>query len=297
MIFRFTGDLEKIFFSDKHKIGFSKAGKLLFMDAPPPPAPPLRRRFSTMALNYCTLLHTQAAAGTWDLEDEIDEKEYLRLPYHAICRLRKAKGLISLYQTASLWQWLSQNPSHPETRGPVHLAMVRIKAKTEWARLFPGVKLADLTPAFRAQALDDFRRKRGSEITCRERARAFVDIATLHEAGMLQPIDFDRTNWTLSHQPASKWMLRFSSMHDSKMFPKTQIIVIATGSRTSKIFQMRILNVEGICFFLMLNGNLPTDVSELAFADMALIPCACCLDAIQLVLDKFKLTWQDFVDC
>jgi hypothetical protein len=262
------------------------------MDKPPPPA--LHRNFSVVASNYCLLIKEEAEAGSLDIEDEIDEKEYSNLPYHAICRLRKSKNAMSLYRTDSIWKWLVSNPIHPETRGLVKMAMVRIKSKVKWAKLFSGVKLADLTLSFRLRTLSLF--LLDSSTANREAARAFVDVETLLAARMVKSWDYKEATKALSQCETRKWTLRFSSMHDSKKLPKCQIIVLACGSRNSKIIQKRIINVEGICYFLMSTDALPNEISETEMAEISITHCACLIDSLQVLLKMTKLKWTNFLN-
>lgn len=180
--------------------------------------------------------------GTMGLIDEISSAEYPKQVPHSSVRIRRLNGVVGLYETSALLEWMDKNPIDPLTRADISKQLPRIKEKIKWTNMFKDLKNEDITPEFRKQALMDYMSDIKDD-SKKEKARAFADMESYHSAGYLSNLTYHQTTVALACN-TDKYILRKSSLHDSKILPKnTGIMVVGIVGE-----QKRLAEVDGFGF-------------------------------------------------
>lgn len=207
--------------------------------------------FETRENGY--MMCVQEHDGSMGLLDVIDHKEYENEGVHYYIRIRRSNGTIGLYETNALYTWVvDNNGTDPLTRENIWYQKQRLKSKKLWNNLYGNMKTSDITSEFKQQCLTDYLNDPDDE-NIREKARAFVDIATFQDYGLIhQNMSFEETKkYTETH---TGWLLRISSVHGTDVLNKnTRVVVFATRS-----LQQRFQETDGMGY-IMLGGSVIGD--------------------------------------
>ncbi len=201
---------------------------------------------------------------TMGLIDTIDAAEYKNQQVHYYTRIRRPNGCIGLYETEALKTWIDQNPIDPLTRQNIYFQKPRVDAKLSWMKKFNIIKTSDVTSEFKQKILRNYI---DNPTENKEEARAFVDISTFFDYGLIhKDLTFENTINTVG----KGWLLRVSSKHNSDDLKKnTQVVVFSTGK-----IQARLVEVDGMGF-IYYNGN---DISDPLIYKTSVYTCL--IDAI-----------------
>ena len=191
--------------------------------------------------------------GSMGLMDVIDHKEYENEGVHYYIRIRRSNGTIGLYETNALYTWvIENNGTDPLTRDDIWYQKSRIKSKKLWKTLYGNMKISDLTSDFKKQCLMDYLNN-PDDNDIKEKARAFVDIATFELSGLIHT-DMSFTQTTEYMSTRTGWILRVSSVHGTDVLKKnTRVVVFATRG-----FQQRFQETDGMGY-IMLGGSVIGD--------------------------------------
>jgi len=255
----------------------------------------MEKKFAPTESLYTQIIHEEAKNGGFDLIDQVDVELYNTLPFHSIARLRKGSKHISLYRTDAILEWLKDHDTHPETRAKLSVAPRRIFAKQHWSKLFSTIKLQHVTPLFKQQALIEYINTPANFIN-KERARAFVDLSTLHELGFIHNLDFTETVAVFAVQEKPCALFRTSSLHGTKEEEQCVVFVFAFGWKNDPCVQIRLLYMPGSGVYIMRGSRIPSDLSEQNMTEYFVHTSFLSLvDAIECVLAYRGCGWNDML--
>lgn len=211
--------------------------------------------------------------GTMGRLDVIEQKEYKNESVHHYIRIRRSNGTIGLYETDGLYTWvIENNGTDPLTREDLWYQRHRLESKKLWKKLYSGLKTSDITAEFKQQCLTDYLQN-PDDVDIKEKARAFVDIATFELGGLVHKgMTFNETSEFLKN--TNGWMLRISSIHKTVQVKKnTQIIVFCCGG-----YQQRFQETDGMGYMLLSGsvvGNPMTSCHKVEVSLIDLIEYSC----------------------
>ena len=202
--------------------------------------------FSSRKSNYVCL--AKETRGQNNLEEDIEDESFQNNSIHNSIRIRRrANGALFPYSTNMLYEWIVTygNSTEPMTREDISYVRKRLCAKKKWMELFPDITVQDLTPEFRNEAFQGWLELRrafptnntGLHKRIFQKARAFVDLASLEVAGVLVQTtcaDAEMILRSLREQDhQSHWLFRKSDKHGQ-------------GISGSQIFTVSFITAEGL---------------------------------------------------
>lgn len=227
--------------------------------------------------------------GELDLVIDICAEESPQSPFHQRTAIRRAANEeLYPYDTEALYQWVQRSPTDPHSREQLDLVLPRIQQRFYWLQRFRDIKLCDVTVAFKVKCWQDYLQNR-ADPDIYQRARAFVDVATLEAAKCTSTMDYESCMKVLSSKPAKSWMVRKSSLHESQTFMKHAEIVVVGYRRANKIVQCRLLHVRGVGWFMTKQADYSSFRQFLSTSNCSVVPFLCLVDYVEGLISTNRI--------